>query len=76
MAVVFIGLNTPARYIWPRIVSSLQSYEEWKAALPDSKFLHDLLPSVENIDKFRTDLISFKDKIIESVPDFQLGKQG
>ncbi|KAF2347978.1 Dynamin superfamily, partial [Trinorchestia longiramus] len=48
------------------------TYEEWKAALPDSKFLQALLPSSEDVDKMRSSLISFKDSIKDAVPDFEL----
>ncbi|XP_018027861.1 dynamin-like 120 kDa protein, mitochondrial [Hyalella azteca] len=49
-----------------------KTYEEWKAALPDSKFLQDLLPSAEEVDKMRMKLLAFKDSIKDAVPDFQL----
>lgn len=42
--------------------------------MPDTKFLEDLLPSQENLDSIRASLISYRDKIKESVPEFSLGK--
>ncbi|XP_042889091.1 dynamin-like 120 kDa protein, mitochondrial isoform X2 [Penaeus japonicus] len=49
-----------------------KTYEEWKEALPDAKFLEDLMPSQEELDAIRTALISYRDKIKDSVPDFTL----
>ncbi|XP_076048421.1 opa1 mitochondrial dynamin like GTPase isoform X7 [Oratosquilla oratoria] len=47
-------------------------YEEWKDALPDAKFLEEILPSQEELDAMRAKLLEFRDKIKASVPDFEL----
>ncbi|XP_070000679.1 dynamin-like GTPase OPA1, mitochondrial isoform X11 [Penaeus vannamei] len=49
-----------------------KTYEQWKEALPDTKFLEELMPSQEELDAIRTALISYRDKIKDSVPDFTL----
>uniref|UniRef100_A0A6A7G1C7 Dynamin-like GTPase OPA1, mitochondrial n=2 Tax=Hirondellea gigas TaxID=1518452 RepID=A0A6A7G1C7_9CRUS len=49
-----------------------KSYEEWKAALPDSQFLKDLLPSNEDVNKLRSRLMEFSHSIKDSVPGFEL----
>lgn len=54
---------------------SLQTYEQWKEALPDTKFLEGLLPSQEDLDSVRASLISYRDKIKDAVPEFSLGKE-
>ena len=56
------------------IYLALQTYEEWKSALPDTKFIKDLFPNEEEYDKMRSNLISFSERIKESVPEFKLGK--
>ncbi|XP_047490117.1 dynamin-like 120 kDa protein, mitochondrial isoform X1 [Penaeus chinensis] len=49
-----------------------KTYEQWKEALPDAKFLEELMPSQEELDAIRTALISYRDKIKDSVPEFTL----
>lgn len=49
-----------------------KTYEQWKEALPDTKFLEDLLPSQEDLDSVRASLISYRDKIKDSIPEFSL----
>uniref|UniRef100_A0A0P4VUU6 Dynamin-like GTPase OPA1, mitochondrial n=1 Tax=Scylla olivacea TaxID=85551 RepID=A0A0P4VUU6_SCYOL len=49
-----------------------KTYEQWKEALPDTKFLEDLLPSQEDLDSIRASLISYRDKIKDSIPEFSL----
>ncbi|XP_071543509.1 dynamin-like GTPase OPA1, mitochondrial isoform X7 [Panulirus ornatus] len=49
-----------------------KTYEQWRDALPDAKFLEGILPSQEDLDSIRTSLISYRDKIKEAVPDFTL----
>lgn len=50
-----------------------QTYEQWKEALPDTKFLEGILPTQEELDAVRSSLISYRDKIKDAVPDFTLG---
>lgn len=71
---LFINIGTLGQR---RVLSgclSLQTYEQWKEALPDSKFLEGLLPSQEDLDSIRASLISYRDKIKDAVPEFSLGK--
>lgn len=49
-----------------------KTYEQWKEALPDTKFLEELMPSQEDLDSLRESLISFRDKIKDAIPDFTL----
>ncbi|XP_050737583.1 dynamin-like 120 kDa protein, mitochondrial isoform X4 [Eriocheir sinensis] len=49
-----------------------KTYEQWKEALPDTKFLEGLLPSQEDLDSVRASLISYRDKIKDAVPEFSL----
>ncbi|KAK7028025.1 Dynamin-like 120 kDa protein, mitochondrial [Halocaridina rubra] len=49
-----------------------KTYEQWKEALPDTKFLEELMPSQEDLDALRNSLISYRDKIKDAVPDFTL----
>ncbi|KAK4288827.1 hypothetical protein Pmani_038166 [Petrolisthes manimaculis] len=49
-----------------------KTYEEWKEALPDTKFLEDILPSQEDLDAIRSSLIAYRDKIKDAVPEFSL----
>ncbi|MPC22208.1 hypothetical protein E2C01_015218 [Portunus trituberculatus] len=48
------------------------TYEQWKEALPDAKFLEELLPSQEDLDSIRASLITYRDKIKDSIPEFSL----
>ncbi|XP_064117528.1 dynamin-like 120 kDa protein, mitochondrial isoform X2 [Macrobrachium nipponense] len=49
-----------------------KTYEQWKEALPDAKFLEGLMPSQEDLDSLRESLISYRDKIKDAIPDFTL----
>ncbi|XP_045102855.1 dynamin-like 120 kDa protein, mitochondrial isoform X2 [Portunus trituberculatus] len=49
-----------------------KTYEQWKEALPDAKFLEELLPSQEDLDSIRASLITYRDKIKDSIPEFSL----
>ncbi|KAG7166522.1 Dynamin-like 3 [Homarus americanus] len=49
-----------------------KTYEQWKEALPDTKFLESIMPSQEELDAVRSTLISYRDKIKNAVPEFTL----
>ncbi|XP_069168690.1 dynamin-like GTPase OPA1, mitochondrial isoform X3 [Procambarus clarkii] len=49
-----------------------KTYEKWKEALPDTKFLEGILPSQEDLDSIRSSLITYRDKIKDAVPAFTL----
>jgi hypothetical protein len=44
---------------------SFQTYDRWKESLPDTKWLNDYLPDMEQWDSFRGSLVGMKDRIKE-----------
>ncbi|XP_068201183.1 dynamin-like GTPase OPA1, mitochondrial isoform X5 [Palaemon carinicauda] len=49
-----------------------KTYEQWKEALPDAKFLEEIMPSQEDLNALRESLMSYRDKIKDAIPDFTL----
>lgn len=49
-----------------------KTYEQWKEALPDTKFLEGILPTQEELDAVRSSLITYRDKIKDAIPEFTL----
>jgi len=51
--------------------SLARQYEDWKKGLPDTEWLKELVPEID-IDKFRSGLIGFKEKVAGKVADLQM----
>uniref|UniRef100_A0A0A9YA90 Dynamin-like GTPase OPA1, mitochondrial n=2 Tax=Lygus hesperus TaxID=30085 RepID=A0A0A9YA90_LYGHE len=57
-------------------MSLQKSYQEWKDSFPDLKWLESYMPTDDQVGKFRSSLIDFKDKVKEIEIDPRIVKIG